>query len=160
MASSPSVDGKSAASKNDCLHKDFQDALDIIFPSDDKPKPEVVPPPTTETENDDSTAATSEVETDPSMYSQISAQSVAAGYQGVPQMMPGVMAAPYMSHMNMMTGMMMGYDYTGTMYDPNMYDMSAVQQTVADPGAAKCTTDMEDLAMLGIDAEDVGAGGF
>lgn len=139
------------------LHKDFQDALDIIFPSDDKPKPEIAPPPSAEAGSDD--AAAGEMEADPNLYSQMSAQNVAAGYQ-VPQMISGVMTAPYhMSHMNMMTGMMMGYDYTGTMYDPSLYDMSGVQ-TVADPGAPKCTTDMEDLAMLGIDAEDVGAGGF
>lgn len=98
------------------------------------------------------------------MYPQMPPPNVAASYGAMPQMMPGVMAPmtaqyhmPQMApHMNMM---MMGYDYTGAMYDPSMYDMSA-QPPMPETTISSKAMVMEDLAMLGIDAEDVGAGGF
>lgn len=227
-----------SASKNESLHKDFQDALDIIFPSGNPPKRE-------QTQNKSNSH--SPMDSDMSHLTNIPPPSMSQGYPqmmqqnyGMGSMGPGMgpmgpnnmgQMGPNMGSMgpmgpnmgpmgpmgpmgsnnmgpmgpnmgpmgpmngpnsmgpmgpnnmgpmgpnNMvpmgpppgmnMMGMppsghmgMMGWDYSGGMYpQTGLYD-SMPQQSSNNAPSSKGRHEQEDLAMLGIDAEDIGASGF
>lgn len=171
VVTSPPTIAKLAADKNSALHKDFQDALDIIFPSDNPQKKDVPKKSDSEKKEDTEQPQTTESED----MQMLAAQSTIAGYQTMAPMMPGIMTAQgYMTQMASgmipqapAMGMVMGYDYATGMYDQSMYDMSMQSTTdmqlplsMVPAQKPMMSQDMEDLAMLGIDAEDVGASGF
>lgn len=130
------------------LPKDFQEALDIIFPSNTKP-------------------------------SDLSQQELfVGGMQGFAPMPPVPFAhlglvQPPISQMSPMSPIMMGFDMNPQLFParPQLYDThvpivpgqqrnnkNAVQEAHKIEGKEKNKEELDELAMLGIDATDVGAG--
>lgn len=235
----PNQPAAQSASKNESLHKDFQDALDIIFPSGNPPKREQAQNKSNSHSPMDSDMAHLTNIPPPSMtqgYPQMMQQNYGMGQMG-PHMGPmgsnnmgpmgpnmGPMGAmgpnmgpmgpmgsnnmgpmgPNMGPMGPMSGPnnmgpmgsnnmgpmgphnvgpmgpnnmgppgmnmmgmppsghigMMGWDYSGGIYpQAGLYD-AVPQQPANNVPSSKGCHEQEDLAMLGIDAEDIGASGF